>query len=215
MVRRATTLDSLDELDLSARTKTFLIRKYNRLDRIVWYGRWAAVLYRRNKEAVHRANKSTLELINALKKAGFIRNDIGEKAFRVNFLYHMVYLDRLEPIIDFPCCIEDMAKAFSIADNGELLCLFDYRLGNENYENFQGPTEEQIELIKATLKRVLTEEEYMVLACHFGFEGDKVDVIERLGIPEKSFYQILQVALNKLRENDTLLFLKRANPLVD
>lgn len=90
-VREANSLESLDELNLTARTKSYLLKVFGCIDTIIYNGRIMAHTFAKNPDAAKKACKSFLELADALDKAGFIRHDITSGSFCVNLLYRAVY----------------------------------------------------------------------------------------------------------------------------
>ncbi len=195
-VRKADTLLSLDELNMPSRAKTYFIKKFNgSLDRIILEGR--NISHRDiSYQKMEKNSKSALELIKALDEAGFIRHDINRASFRIANLYHAIFGNKIS------------VAMFAGFDEGHPTTNTNWRERNEMYESFQNPTNEQIEAVKQSLKVRLTEREYMVVACRFGFEGNKTYTLEQtsqqLNITREHVLQIEAKALRKLRHSNTL-----------
>lgn len=189
MPRRVSSLGSLHELHLSESTQLCLIRKTFSLADIVWYGRHEAYYFNTHPDVYKRPLKSTAELIQALDRNGFIRHDITAESFHVNRLYRDIlsYGGVSDTII--PCGIDE--------------------LGNEKYENFENPTPELVEKIKAALKACLTKKEYGVILCRYGLEDGQVYTLKEAGkrheLGDKMYAGVIErKALRKLARHNTL-----------
>lgn len=194
MVRRAETLKSLDELNLSARTKTYLKNRFNSLDEIVFEGRLMAHELANHPERVDARKKSILELANALDVAGFIRHDINEHSFAICWLYAAIFGTR-----EIPSSLKDFRNIFGGKDG---IQYDESRIGNERYESFKNPVEE-LEDVKHSLEISLTGKEAEVIICRFGIADGKAHTLEevatRFNVTRERIRAIEAKALRKLR----------------
>lgn len=204
MVRKAETLKSLDELNMPKRAKTYLTGKFDSLDEIIWYGRKMSYIYTCYPEDAKKSRKSTLELINALDEAGFIRHDIN---FCIGRLYRIVFMGTTD-IVTMPAYFDDFCETVEKASNSETIYHVDYCMGNEKYESFEKPIDEQLNVVKWSLLTRLTEREYKVIAYRLGFEDGISHSLEQTGIhfcvTRERVRQIEAKALRKLKHSNTL-----------
>ena len=148
MVRRAETLRSLDELNLTAYTKTYLNKTFSSIEAIIWEGRVDAFEQDLGTQSRDKAPKWKSELISALTDAGFIRPTADFlTTFCVNVLYRAVYKEWKDYI-----------------------CPGIRQLSNELYEEFEGYSNETVEKVKASLQERLSEREYDVLCLRYGLD---------------------------------------------
>jgi len=167
-MEKATSLETLDDLELSARTQSQLRRKYRTLDEIIWHGRKAAFERNAYPEKAEKMPKVLLELADILDKSGFTRHDLTLRMFAVGRLYHALYpesghfAERPREIDDF--CVVD----------GDDLGQVDYRLGNERYENLSSLTELDIEAcnVESEAEDRLSPSEFSIFKLLFGFTKD-------------------------------------------
>jgi hypothetical protein len=175
MVKKATEF-SLNELKLSNPTKKYLRTHFSSDDEIVREGRIIAYLFGNNSKITP---KSKRELVQELDKHGYIRHDITEETFNVNRLYHECYRD---------------FKNFYIPTTA-------LSLSNEEYELFENPTAPFLEMLRDTLRLHLSELEYDVIVCRFGFTGEKAlsrkATVEKLGETEA---RVLRAEKNAIKE---------------
>ena len=196
MLRKAETLKSLDELNMSSRAKTYFIKEFKgSLDEILFEGRYMSYLYTSCPNMAEKNRPYIRELIKALDEAGFIRHDLNIASFCIGRLYHIVFKDMINPTV-MPSVLFDF---FSYADR---------RVRNEKYESFQNPTDEQLSAVKQALQARLTEKEYAVIAYKFGFEDGNAHDLEQTGkhlnIARDCVRQIEVKALKKLQHSNTL-----------
>lgn len=141
MVRKANELESLDELNLSKRTRAYIEKREIPLDELVLMAREAT--YRPER----RRCKWLKELITALDKAGFIRHDLSPeqrfKTQRVMSFYRLLGV----PDIRWKS------------------------LDNDIYEKFQPITEQEYEEVVATIESVLPYWQLEVFKHCSGFDG--------------------------------------------
>lgn len=197
MVRRAETLKSLDELNLSARTETYLNNKFNSLDEIVFEGRLMAYELANHQKRVDTRKKSMSELANALDVAGFIRHDINEHSFAICRLYVAIF--DILGMGEMPSSLEDFRNIFGGKDGTQY---DEFRIGNERYESFKNPVDE-LGAIKRSIEISLTEEETNVVFRRFGVVDGIAHTLEEvaneLNVARWQVHVIESRALRKLR----------------
>lgn len=181
MVRKAETLKSLDELNVSARTRTYLKKNFDSIDDVIKHGR--CLVYDFGSVG---SSKWESELTSAVKEAGLIRPKTDfARSFRIGFLYASIFWDNRE---DFIWHID--------------------QLSNEQYESFVGMSDEDIENVKVSLCDRLTEREYKVICRRFGLDGDEgcdlESVAQYFRVTRERVHQIEAKALRKLRHRNTL-----------
>ena len=188
MTRKAVTLKSLDELNLSARTKVYLKKNFDSIDDIVAEGRIDAFEQELGIQIKDKAPKWKTELIPALESAGFIRPATDFlMTFRINALYRIVY--------------EEWKDRFATSIG---------QLSNEQYEEFLSLPAECIEDVKSSLREYLSEREYGVINLRFGLDytgvfRDLESVGRSLNITRERARQFEAKALRKLRRSSTKL----------
>lgn len=198
-VREAKSLESLDELNLAARTKSYLLKTFGCIDRIIYEGRILAYTYAKNPDATGKACKSFLELTDVLDKAGFIRHDITSGSFCVNLLYRAVYQDRNIT----PCYMDDLGvKGVEDTDHGTTYH-YDFSFGNESYENYENPSPEQLDTIETTLRLNFRDEICDILMYRFGFEDGEVhnykQTANKFRLSSRRVDEIVRTYTRKLR----------------
>ena len=166
MVRKAETLKSVDELNVSARTRSILKKRFNSAEEIVRYGRCCD----------HGSNVSPKweqELTIAIKEAGFIRPKTDfDMAFLLGSLYCRVFSKFYPVSWNHPTDVRrDIGK--------ELFIRRIDQLSNEQYENF-GVEVEDIEGVKDCLCESLTEREFDVICRHFGQNGAEIQTLNSI-----------------------------------
>lgn len=171
MLRNETEIKTLESLEMSARTKSYFLNRFSSIDEIIFFGRNKAYILSCNPEKTEEKaeNKSTLELISALDKAGYIRHDITYMSFMVSRLYRCIFseIDETEAPADVrDLCIERVSK---IGGN-ETYHIANYKKGNERYDRFENPTEEHLDNIRRVMKDLITGREYDVIAFILGLE---------------------------------------------
>lgn len=207
MVRKAETLRSLNELNMSKRAKTYLMSRFNSLNELIWFGRSMSYVHTCHPETVKKSKKSTLELINALDETGYIRWDINYGSFCIGRLYRIVFHDTIDAVA-MPDCLDDFCTTIEKVSNSETIYHVDYRMGNEKYEDSENPTDEQLDAVRCSLQASLTEREYSVLAYRLGFEDGKPHSLlqtgRRLCISGMRVRQLEMEALKRLKNWNTL-----------
>ena len=207
MVVKADTLFSLVDLKLSAKSRSYFAKKYSTIDEVVWLGRYLAYVNSEYPEAKRTSRDSTLELIWALDKGGFIRHDIVSGSFSIGRLYHAVYNTTFDAI-SMPCDFYDLCETPEKKYCKDNEFSIDYRVGNEKYEGFQNPSDSQLDAIRLSLQLCLNEKEYAIIAHRFGFEDGRRHSTEDTGrvydLSRGSVQQIESRALKKLRDGNAL-----------
>ena len=200
-VRKAVSLKSLGELNISKRAQRYLEGRFPSLSSIIFHGRLWACEYADFPQGFKSALKSTLELINALDEAGYIRHDINSGSFGISRLYRMVYptaFDNINAPFDLLC------ERVRIWDG----TVPDYSINNELYESFQIPSETQVEELKSAIKPCLNDDEYAFVMYRYGFEDGKThsleDVENRMRLSWHQARGLDMKVLNKLRRSDVL-----------
>lgn len=203
-VRKAETLSSLDELSLSKRAKNYLASNFDSLDEIIWYGRSMAYDYARHPEEIEKSKKSTVELVEALEEAGFIRHDIDPRTFTVGWLYHMLFLSDLDTAV--PISLGDLSVTIEKMSNGKIVFHISYRMGNKKYESFENFGE--LDTVVLSLRAILPEKEYEIFAYRLGFEdGNPHDILQtsrRFCISRERVRQLESKGLRRLRKSHAL-----------
>ena len=144
MVRKAETLYSLNELNLSKSTHSYLERNLDlSLDQLVLKGRQAALDFEEYPQ--HRTKfKWRRELVDALDAAGFIRHDLYSRTYRVWCLYAG---------IGYSCRLYNLLGA------------------NGDYEKVPVVTDEEYSDVIKVLD-TLREREKAILMARYGLEHD-------------------------------------------
>ena len=181
MVRKAETMKSWDELNVSARTRNYLKKNFNSISDVIKHGRCLVYDF-----GSVDSPKWESELMGAIKEAGLVRPKADfATSFRVGFLYASVFWDNRE---DFIWHID--------------------QLSNEQYENFVGMSDESLESVRLSLYDRLAEREYKVICRRFGLDGDEGQGFESVArcfhITRECVRQIEVKALRKLRKHNTL-----------
>lgn len=169
MVRKASAINSIDELGLTC-TEKF---GYS-VEGAIWFGRQMSYYSKYSDYWPKVVDGSIKELIEALDKAGLIRHDIEPKHFSIGCLYRMVFRrsSRAE-ISKFPVEFSDFLEdQSSSSEEDDADSSVDYARGNRNYEDFELPTDDQIDYVRRILKATLTDREYAVLAYRSGLDGE-------------------------------------------
>ena len=189
MVRKAETLKSLDELNLSTRTKTYLEKNFDSIDEIISEGRHDAFMQDLGLLTEDKAPKWNLELISSLRKAGFIRPATDFlMTFHVSTLYRAVYKEW-----------GDFFPATSIG-----------QLSSEQYETFVGLSTQCIEDVRSFLQIRLSMRECEVISLRFGLDctgiyQDLESIGRRLQITRERVRQLEAKALRRLRHPEVTL----------
>ena len=171
-IRKAETLKSLDELNLSVNTRAYLDRKGATLDELVLFARQAVVNFEAKPSLEKKASKWERELIGALDAAGFIRHDLYPRTYHIWWLYYEIASDKVEqPLIS-----------------------------NELYETVPAITDEELDSIMESVY-TLTETERAILVaylCTRGYTADLDETAKNLGFSKKRICEIRGKAIKKL-----------------
>ena len=199
MVRKASTINSIDELGLTC------ARKFgDSVEEVIWYGRQMSYFSKYSDYWPKVVDESIKELIRALDKAGLIRHDIEPKCFSIGYLYSMVFrrssgAEISKFLVMFSDLLEDQS---SPSEEGDAGLSVDYAGGNRKYESFEPPTDNQIDYVKWVLKAALTDQEYRVLAYRSGLGGegqhDREHTAEAFDVTPERIRQIENKAARKL-----------------
>ena len=207
MVRKSVTLSSLDGLNVSVRTKNYLKNAFSSLQELVWYGRHMAYLFAEGLRKREKSYKSTLELVDALEKAGFIRQDITANSFSIGRLYRSIYKD-VDDNASLPRGIDDFGASYWKVGKKHIEYSVDYKQANQNYEEFKNPSTDLIKQVDVALKLSLDSLEYEVMASRYGFEDGKMQslalVARKQHVTSERIHQIESRALRKLKLENRL-----------
>lgn len=175
MVRKASTLCSLDELELSPKTRVCLENQRITYAEMVRRGREIAFNAIAKPRVPSRQYKWKKEIIDALDKAGFIRHDFFPRTYCAIDLLCAVYEEDEHPLFD-----------------------------NDNYENFKVISDQQFESILHALDATLSEKEAGIIKYWFGLEGNSRLKTAQIGkifsCSEERARHIVNEAIKKLRE---------------
>lgn len=174
MVRRACTLKSLEELDLSDRTYSYV--KDVAPEELVFLARTSPPEIKGSNVASYK------ELIGAIDRAGFIRHDFTPLSFALGRFYKDVY---------------------PYSSENEVGGLFDFK-SNKQYEEYKNYTEEQIDTVNYTIDQILSEREAEIMRFYYGLFGDGSpmslkEIGEYYSFTKEHARKIFNKALRKLR----------------
>lgn len=181
MVRKAETIGSLSELNVSNRTRAYLKKNFDSVDDVIKHGRYLAYKFDRVDSP-----KWESELISAVNEAGLVRPKKDfTKSLGVGRLYARVFFGNRECFI------------------GHIL-----QLSSEQYESFIGVSDEDIENVKVSIRDRLTELEYKVICLRCGLDGDEgrspEAVAKYIQTTRERVLQIEAKATRKLARGNTL-----------
>ena len=183
MVRRAAELKSLNELNLSVRTRKYIEQKKYSLDELVKEARDAA--HYATRQPKFRMWKWCAEMVIALDEAGYIRHDIDERTFLVNMLYY------------------DIARKRSTPNPTKYAMCYASIKTNEQYEDFTIVTDEEVARIISTVEENLTGMENTLIKLRYGLEDGREwscqEIRERLEI-EMDDFEINNIAQRAARK---------------
>lgn len=179
MIRKAETLKSVDDLNVSTETRAYLKMNFDSIDDIIKYGRCL------DYDMYKGAQKWKLELLSAIREAGFVRpREDFVASFGVAYLYSRIFTE------------VESAFVYSID-----------RLSNEEYENFYGIWDEDVECVRRTLSDILTKDEYRIIHYLYLYEPDNgvMPDIETIALCLQDTPDYVdktsKLALSKLAEN--------------
>ncbi len=177
MVREAKTLRSLDELNLSGRSRSCL--RCNDLQEVVLKGRRLFHFFEMSE--IEPKLKWQKELLRSLDANGFIRHDINPKSFGVSRLCCAIFPER--------------ENRFGPVDYSVL--------DNEGYEAYKGFSDAQISSFIEWVDKNTTPRRAEVAKLHFGLVDGKIWRLEDIGL--KNGYmrerarQLMTTAIRQLR----------------
>ena len=203
MIRKASTINSIDELGLTC------VEKFGySVPEAIWSGRQMSYYSKYSDYWPKVVDESIKELIGALDKAGLIRHDIEPKCFSIGYLYSMVFRHSSgADISKFPVMFSDFLEdQSSPSEEGDMTV--DYARGNRNYENFELPTDDQLDYVRRILKATLTDLEYAVLAYRSGLDWkgqhDREHAAEKFHVTREYISWIENKAARKLIDSGLL-----------
>ena len=167
MVKKVAELRSLNELNLSSRTRSYLENNFNSIDDIVKEGRIDAFEQECGIQSTSKAPKWELELVSALREAGFIR---PAEDFILSFNVATLYAKVSEPTYgkDLPDYHEEFTTKIE-------------QLSNTQYEAFCGLAKKDIERVMSYLDAKLPEKEIIILCQRYGLHGENAKDLEEVG----------------------------------
>lgn len=187
---KSETIESLEELGLSGRTKAYLKSRHSSLDEIIWAGR---INYYYSKTNDYVLSKPIAELVEALEREHLVRDDIDMSSFSVNRLISATKSRSNSPSHLRPCCLEDLVNKFDEID---------YKQANKRYEEFENPKPDEIADVKAIVQSFLSKREYEVILLRFNLKDgprDLKNIGELYDISKERVVHIEAKALRKLR----------------
>lgn len=208
MVKKVATLESIEELGLSAKTIKYLMDRYSSLDEIIWSARHRAFYDVEYPNKFDKGSKCMTELINCLDCAGFIRHDINTGSFCVNALYRLAYPDMLDAS-DLPFALFEFYITTGTNTANRDSSDSDYKVANKNYEDFVVPSPDLLGMVTVALRSILPENEYTVLTYQLGFDDGKlhdyVESAQRYRVSTTCIRQLRTKAIRKIQKNRHLL----------
>ena len=181
MIRKAGTINSIEELNLSKNTRRQVEKKIGTdIKTVIEFGRNAAISYDSYPQDAKKWPQYIKELCRALDEAGFIRHDYP--IWRVMSLYYAVFTNLSH---------DDQSPSHR-----------SFFLSNEKYEDTPAMTAEEAEKLMRALSS-LSEREQTVLVLRFGFLGGRQrtlkETAEALGVTTERVRQIEAKAIRKMR----------------
>lgn len=201
MVRKAETLESLDELDLCDRARRYYAYAEADIEWLIWHSRWFACdrrdFVRRNYYYGNNFEHLT-NLTVALDKAGFIRHDITERSFLFGKIFSTFYYKDHNV---YPDCFEGIdLLSLDHCDDEEI-----YSQRNIAYEIFRNPTDEQYEIVKKHAKDFLSDREYSIFLYMTGINDGKRYIMKEIapmfGVTPSRIQQLTKKIQSKFRRN--------------
>ena len=192
-VRKATSLTSINELQLSAKSLRMIEGRYDSLDKLVLAGRIAAcyeMLKDVDQDYPHRAPYSwEKELAMSLDCSGYIRHDIDPRTFLVGWLFQDIY---------------NQARG----DINTLMVGHTKLDSNVVYETFGSLGDEYIDKLRKVFTLDLTGREASVLNLRYGLHDGRRWNLEETAdyfyITRERVRQVEAKALRKLKAADNL-----------
>lgn len=157
MIRKAETLSSKNELELSNKVCNFIEQRNMSLDELVLTGRMTAINFALHPGSVANEQRWKRQLVSALDEAGFIRHDFDLRTYRVWELYSAILLKD-----DFP----EMRRLESLT--------------NQDYEELIPVSDGDFEKVKEVLS-LLPSREKTVIELRLGLYTEKQYSLKELG----------------------------------
>ena len=112
-VKKASELKSLDELNISARARTNIRKKYapEEYGKLIAYGRELYAEFERDPKKKDESLKWELELVSALDEAGYIRQDLTMRTWNIVWFYASVFGKAFFDIFYDDCVYETIPNA--------------------------------------------------------------------------------------------------------
>ena len=168
MIRKAETLESLNELNLPRKTRLYLLRTTLSLSEIVEAGRAFAFFSDANPKIFATKPKWKKDLVVALDKAGYIRHDLYPKTYRAINLLRTVKGMENHPLMK-----------------------------NANYETFRAITDDEFDALNDALRSRLSEVEYSIVNDWFGLDGGLRLGLEEIAKRHEISYEQVRLTLSK------------------
>ena len=176
-MKKVKDLQFLVDLGLSARTRTYLKKRFGSVDRAVWEGRMLAYELECGVQSERKTPKAMLELVSALGEAGMVWPAVNLRlTLAIGALYETVFHE------DF---VSDIRQ-----------------LSNEQYESFTPVTTREVNKLETKLKRLLSWYEYDIVHMRFLEPDRKLDfeaISSKLEITVERARQLEARAFQKLR----------------
>ncbi len=180
MVKKAEKIRSMDKLNVSPRTLSYLLRNFS-VEDAIRYGRNIAYTH-----GIVKSPKWEAELTQAIKELGLIRPNMDfSKTLNIGYLYATVFLDKNN-------------FTWKIG-----------QLSNEQYENFVGLSDIDIKKVRTSLSDQLSKKEFLVIWRLYGLDGDDYgrdyeSVAQYFRVTVDYIRNVEESALKELRRKNTL-----------
>ena len=183
MIRKAGTMNDIEELNLSKNTRNQVEKKIGTdAQTVIEFGRNAAISYDLYPQYAKKWPQYIKELCRALDEAGFIRHDYP--IWRVMSLYFAIFTN--------------LSRNYDTSS----LARPSFFLSNEKYEDTPAMTSEEFNQTMRALSS-LSEREQKVLVLRYGFLDGKQrtlrEIAKALGITTERVRQIEAKAIRKMR----------------
>lgn len=193
MVRKAETLNSFKELQLSSYTRQMIKKKFGTdIELAIKAGRESALSNDMNPRCADQGPKYWREFVKTLDEAGFIRHDLYPRTWRIWGLYFA--------ILNYRTFTGDKVSLATLVDRETFT-------SSEEYENMPAVSDEDFEKVMTTLG-LLPEREQTILVLRFGLEDGKTRDLTTTGrllhVTRERIRQLEQRALKKMRNPERL-----------
>lgn len=180
LVKKAEELTSLAQLTLSERTRNYLENHEIALPELVKLGRRLYFQFKVKPKSEVSEPKWRQELVQALDQAGFIRQDLFPRTYRVLELYSEIFDLEQNPV-----------------------------LGTKKYETCPSLTDQQFEQLQLLMREALTERKQSVLIQRYGLQGGEPlsfkEIGQQFGLSSERAKQLADVSVRALRRPKHLL----------